>query len=54
MNPCADCLHYPICMERRGRCTEYKDLEMIRNEIKMLNKTETATRTQDGDKAGPQ
>ena len=54
MNPCTDCLYYRICMERRGICTEYKDLEMIRNEIKMLNNTETATRAQDGDKTSPQ
>lgn len=54
MNPCKPCLHFHHCMERRGICTEYKDLEMIRNEIKMLNNTETATRTKDGDKAGPQ
>ena len=37
MNPCESCLHYSICMEKRGRCTEYKDLEMIQDEIKMLN-----------------
>lgn len=37
MNPCESCLHYSICMEKRGQCTEYKDLEMIQDEIKLLN-----------------
>ena len=37
MNPCSACLHYSECMEQRGICTEYKTLEMIENEIKMLN-----------------
>ena len=41
MNPCEDCLYYRICMERRGICTEYKTLEMIRNEIRMLNENQT-------------
>ena len=56
MNPCADCLHYHICMERRGRCTQYKTLEMIRNEIKMLNENQkTAPATAKGDdEASPQ
>ena len=34
---CDDCLHYPICFERRGECTEYKTLDMIRREIIELN-----------------
>lgn len=38
MNPCKPCLYYPICMERRGICTEYKDLEGVKREIEMLNK----------------
>ena len=37
-NPCADCLHLFECMEQRGRCREYKDLEEVREEIAMLNK----------------
>jgi hypothetical protein len=28
-------------MEQRGQCTEYKTLEMIRNEIRMLNENQT-------------
>ena len=40
MNPCVDCLHYTECFERRGRCTEYKDLEGVRREIEMLNQKE--------------
>ena len=55
-NPCRPCLYYRICMERRGICTEYKTLEMIRREINALNENQktTATRAKDGDKAGPQ
>lgn len=56
MNPCADCLYYPICMERRGICTEYKTIEMIRREIDALNenqKTAPAV-TADSDEASPQ
>ncbi len=34
---CADCLHYPICMERRGQCREYKTIDMIRREIIDIN-----------------
>ena len=49
MNPCEDCLYYPICMERRGICTEYKTLEMIRREINALNENQKtiATRSED-------
>ena len=39
-NPCKICLYYQICMEQRGQCTEYKTLEMIRNEIRMLNENQ--------------
>lgn len=38
MKTCADCLHNHECMEQRGRCREYKDLEEVREEIEMLNK----------------
>lgn len=40
MNPCTDCLYYRICFERRGICTEYKTLEMIRREINALNENQ--------------
>ena len=40
---CNDCLHYPICFERRGPCREFKTLEMIKNDIKMLNANYTKT-----------
>ena len=39
-DPCTDCLYYRICMERRGICTEYKILEMIRREINALNENQ--------------
>ena len=56
MNPCEDCLYYKICFERRGICTEYKTLEMIRNEIKMLNENQktVATRSEDNHENGTQ
>ena len=55
MNPCADCLYYRICMERRGICTEYKDLEGVKREIEMLNKeARTATRSEDNHEARSQ
>ena len=54
--PCAACLYYKICFERRGICTEYKTLEMIRNEIKMLNENQktVATRSEDNHENGTQ
>lgn len=55
MNPCTDCLYYRICMERRGICTEYKDLEGVKREIEMLNKeARTATIPIDSHEASPQ
>ena len=50
---CADCIHFDECMERRGPCREYKDLDMIRREIIDINdayKAKTSTRPKDGDK----
>jgi hypothetical protein len=42
-------------MERRGRCTEYKDLEGVKREIEMLNKEAGTSATAEGDnEAGPQ
>ena len=53
-DPCRPCLYYPICMERRGRCTEYKDLEGVKREIEMLNKEAGTSATAEGDnEAGP-
>ena len=40
MNPCTDCLYYRICFERRGICTQFKTLEMIRREINALNENQ--------------
>ena len=55
MNPCEDCLYYKICFERRGICTEYKDLEGVKREIEMLNKeARTATRSEDNHENGTQ
>ena len=55
MNPCADCLYYKICFERRGICTEYKTLSEVRKEIEMLNKEAgTSTIPTDSNEAGPQ
>ena len=53
---CSDCIHYSYCMERRGICREFKTLEMIRNEIKMLNENQKtiATRSEDNHKNRPQ
>ena len=45
MTACNACLHYPHCMERRGICTEYKTLEMIRREINALNENQKASPT---------
>lgn len=50
---CDDCLHKAECMEQRGPCREYKDLNMIRREIIDINnayKAKTPTRPKDGDK----
>jgi len=42
-------------MERRGRCTEYKDLEGVKREIEMLNKKAASpTVTADSHKDSPQ
>ena len=56
MNPCTDCLYYRICFERRGICTEFKTLEMIRREINALNENQktSPTVTTDSHKDGTQ
>ena len=56
MNPCEDCLYYPICMERRGICTEYKTLAQVRKEIEQLNENQkvTSTVSTNGHEASPQ
>ena len=50
---CEDCIYYPICMEQRGICTEFKTLEDIANDVKRINENfkKTAARTTAGDKA---
>ena len=54
-NPCKPCLHYNECFERRGRCTEYKDLEGVKREIEMLNKEAGTSATAEGNnEASPQ
>lgn len=50
MNPCIDCLHFSECMERRGKCKEYKTLSEVRKEIEMLNKKARATKRTNADK----
>ena len=42
-DPCRTCLYYPICMERRGICTEYKTLSQVRKEIEQLNENQKTT-----------
>ena len=37
MTACTSCLHYNVCMERRGACSEYVTLETIRRQIIELN-----------------
>ena len=56
MNPCADCLYYKICFERRGICTEYKTLAQVRKEIEQLNENQkvTSTVSTNGHEASPQ
>jgi hypothetical protein len=54
--PCADCLYYRICIERRGICTEYKTLSEVRKEIEMLNENQktASTVSTDSHEASPQ
>ena len=51
MTACSACLHYSECMERRGRCREYKDLKGVMEDIEMLNQTARATKRTNADKA---
>lgn len=51
MTPCTSCLHYSECMEQRGRCREYKDLEEVRKEIEMLNKAARLAKRTGADEA---
>jgi hypothetical protein len=54
LNPCIDCIHVTKCFEQRGKCSEFKTLDMIRREIIDINnayKTEAATGATAGDKA---
>ena len=47
MTACESCLHYPECMEQRGRCREYKDLKGVIEDIEMLNqKAKLAARSE--------
>ena len=36
-NPCRTCLHFRICMERRGRCAEYVTREEVQADIERIN-----------------
>lgn len=47
---CSACLHFSECMERRGKCKEYKDLEEVKRDIEMLNKTARATKRTNAEK----
>ena len=51
MTACTACLHYSECMERRGKCKEYKDLEEVRKDIEMLNQKAKLTACSEADKA---
>ena len=53
---CEDCIYYPICMEQRGPCREFKTLSMIRREIIDINdayKAKTSTRPKDRHENNP-
>ena len=50
-DPCADCLHFSECSERRGRCREYKDLKGVIEDIEMLNQKAKLTACSEADKA---
>ena len=50
MSACESCLHYSECMERRGKCKEYKDLEEVRKDIAMLNQKAKLTACSEADK----
>ena len=56
MNPCEDCLYYPICIERRGRCSEYETQEMknkrIADEIKSLCEKAKSAKSPGSDTSG--
>lgn len=48
---CEDCIYFKICMERRGRCREFKTLKDVKNEIESINKKyKAATGPKDRDK----
>lgn len=53
MSACESCLHYNICMERRGACSEYVTLEIIRRQIIELNDAnqKTASASSEADTA---
>ena len=51
MSACESCLHLFECMEQRGRCREYKDLEEVRKDIEMLNQKAKLTACSEADKA---
>jgi hypothetical protein len=37
VSACESCLHDFECFEKRGRCSEYKNLEEVKQDIEMLN-----------------
>ena len=51
MTACTACLHYSECMERRGKCKEYKDLKGVIEDIEMLNQKAKLTASSEADKA---
>ena len=51
MSACESCLHYSECMEQRGRCREYKNLEEVKQDIEMLNQKAKLTARSEADKA---
>ena len=58
MSACEKCRHKDGCFEQRGRCAEFETEKQyrkrIKHDIEMLNKTETAASTEDGDEDSPQ
>ena len=36
---CENCMHFSRCFERRGKCSSFKTLEEVREEIERINKT---------------
>ena len=58
MNPCTRCAHFRGCLERRGRCTDYREIDdkEVARKIEHINqayRTEAA-RNQSGVQEAPE